>query len=225
MNTSCCRAKMLVEYFGEEFSQGKCLLCDVCTNGPPEIQDLKVEATLLLQLIDTHHGHKSGQDISCDDDAINNFKGRIPKDKPNIRALVSRIREQNHTLATSDLIWWRGLARILEDRGLIREGGDMTRVQIKFPELTASGLQFLKSEMDLPFHVYPEADMLLSMNSSKSYSSFSEWGKGWADPEIRRQRLDRRKTWRKPRKMKSRKHQRDLSTVRGRLSAKLSKQT
>lgn len=29
--------------------------CDVCTNGPPEIQDLKVEATLLLQLIATHY--------------------------------------------------------------------------------------------------------------------------------------------------------------------------
>lgn len=29
--------------------------CDVCTNGPPEVQDLKVEATILLQLIATHN--------------------------------------------------------------------------------------------------------------------------------------------------------------------------
>ncbi|KAL0335488.1 UNVERIFIED_CONTAM: ATP-dependent DNA helicase Q-like SIM [Sesamum radiatum] len=98
-----------------------------------------------------------------------------------------------------------------------------TRVQIKFPEPTDSGLQFLKSELQQPFHVYPEADMLLSMKTRKSFSSFSEWGKGWADPEIRRQRLERRRASRKPRKRKSRKHHPDLSTVRGRLSAKLSK--
>lgn len=29
--------------------------CDVCTNGPPEIQDLKVEAMLFLQLIAMHY--------------------------------------------------------------------------------------------------------------------------------------------------------------------------
>ncbi|KAL0384805.1 UNVERIFIED_CONTAM: ATP-dependent DNA helicase Q-like SIM [Sesamum radiatum] len=98
-----------------------------------------------------------------------------------------------------------------------------SRVQIKFPEPTDSGLQFLKSELQQPFHAYPEADMLLSMKTRKSFSSFSEWGKGWADPEIRRQRLERRRASRKPRKRKSRKHHPDLSTVRGRLSAKLSK--
>ncbi|KAI3445356.1 hypothetical protein Pfo_002021 [Paulownia fortunei] len=223
MKTSCCRAKMLVEYFGEEFSQERCLLCDVCINGPPEIQDFKVEVTILLQLIATHYGYKNCQDVSCDDAAIHSFEGRILKEKPNIMAFVSRIREQNHTFAASDLIWWRGLARILEDRGFIRDGDDMSRVQIKFPEPTDSGLQFLKSELEHPFHVYPEADMLLSMKSHKSYSGFSEWGKGWADPEIRRQRLERKKTWRKPRKQKSRKHKPDLSTVRGRLSAKLTK--
>ncbi|KAL2254137.1 UNVERIFIED_CONTAM: ATP-dependent DNA helicase Q-like SIM [Sesamum indicum] len=219
MNTSCCRAKMLVQYFGEEFTQQRCLLCDVCINGPPQNQDLKVEATTLLQLIAANHGHESWQDVSSDDD----LKGRILKEKPNIRALVSRLREQNHTFSTTDFIWWRGLARVLEDRGFIRDGDDMSRVQIKFPEPTDSGLQFLKSDLQQPFHVYPEADMLLSMKTRKSYSSFSEWGKGWADPEIRRQRLERRGASRKPRKRKSRKHHPDLSTVRGRLSAKLSK--
>lgn len=98
-----------------------------------------------------------------------------------------------------------------------------SRVQTKFPEPTDSGLQFLKSELEHSFLVYPEADMLLSMESGKSYSSFSEWGKGWAHPEIRRQRLQSKKAWRKPRKRKSHKHQPDLSTVRGRLSAKLTK--
>ncbi|KAK6159878.1 hypothetical protein DH2020_003259 [Rehmannia glutinosa] len=223
MKTSCCRAKMLVEYFGEEFSQERCLLCDICIDGPPEIQDVKVEATILVQLIATHYGYENCQDVSCDDDAIHYFKGRNLTEKPNIRAFASRIREQNPTFAASDLIWWRGLARILEDRGFIRDGDDMSHVQIKFPEPTDSGLRFLKSELDQPFHVYPEADMLLSTKSHKPYSGFSEWGKGWADPEIRRQRLERRRAQRKPRKPKSRNRKPDLSTVRGRLSAKFKK--
>lgn len=96
-------------------------------------------------------------------------------------------------------------------------------VQIKSPEPTDSGLEFLKSESEHSFFVHPEADMLLSMESPKSYSSFSEWGKGWADPEIRRQRLQKKGAGRKPRKQKSRKRKPDLSTVRGRLSAKLKK--
>ncbi|KAL8527980.1 hypothetical protein ACS0TY_005697 [Phlomoides rotata] len=223
MKTSCCRAKMLVEYFDEEFSQDKCLLCDVCTNGPPELQDLKVEATLLLQLIATHYEYKTCQDDLYYDDAIHISKGRMLKETPNIRAFVSMIREQNHTFAASDFIWWRGLARILEDRGFIRDGDDMNHVQIKSPEPTTSGLEFLKSESEHSFLLHPEADMLLSMQSRKSYSSFSEWGKGWADPEIRRQRLQKRRAFRKPRKRKSSKHHPDLSTVRGRLSAKLKK--
>ena len=72
--------------------------------------------------------------------------------------------------------------------------------------------------------IYPQADMLLSTRNPKSFSTFSEWGKGWADPEIRRQRLKRRGAQRKPknRKKKSRKHQPNTKTVRGRLEAKLS---
>lgn len=98
-----------------------------------------------------------------------------------------------------------------------------TRVQIKYPEVTNRGRQFMSCETEQPFHVYPEADMLLSMRSPKSYSSFTEWGKGWADPEIRRQRLQRKRTWKSPKKRKSRKRQPDSNTVRGRLTAKLSK--
>ncbi|EYU20981.1 hypothetical protein MIMGU_mgv1a002122mg [Erythranthe guttata] len=223
MRTSCCRAKMLVEYFGEEFYQDKCLLCDVCINGPPEIQDLKVEATELLKCISTHHNFGDGL-CDYDDDPIESSRSRRRlMEKSNIRAFVSRIREQSDTFAASDLLWWRGLARILQDRGFIRDGDDKSHVQIKYPEITDSGLQYLKSELEKPFHVYPEADMQLSMRSPKSCSSFSEWGKGWADPEIRNQRLQRNKTWRKPRKQNSRKRKPNLSTVRGRLSAKLTK--
>ncbi|KAG8390992.1 hypothetical protein BUALT_Bualt01G0141700 [Buddleja alternifolia] len=222
MRTSSCRAKMLVEYFGEEFTQERCLLCDFCTNGPPEIQNLKAEARMFLQLIATHYGHYSCQDVSCDDDDIPCSKDSILKEKPNVRTFVRRIREQNPTFAVTDFIWWRGLARILEDRGFIRDGDDKSHVQIQCPEPTDAGLHLLKYGLEEAFNVFPEADMVLSMKSQKSYSSFSEWGRGWADPEIRRQRLERRKTWRR-RKPRNRKSHPDLSTVRGRLSAKLSK--
>lgn len=96
-------------------------------------------------------------------------------------------------------------------------------VQIKIPEPTELGLEFLQSKEEQSFNVFPEADMLLSMRNRKPYSSFSEWGKGWANPEIRRQRLERIRSTRKPRKRKLRKRQTDLGTVRGRLAAKFSK--
>lgn len=54
-------------------------------------------------------------------------------------------------------------------------------VQISCPEPTRLGLEFLQSEGEEPFYVYPEADMLLSMERSKLYSSFSGRGEGWAD--------------------------------------------
>lgn len=80
------------------------------------------------------------------------------------------------------------------------------------------------------FWVYPEADMLLARKlTEKPFSSFSEWGKGWADPEIRRQRLERMGVKRKSGMVSSskrkpkRKVQHDLRTSRGRLTAKLSK--
>lgn len=82
------------------------------------------------------------------------------------------------------------------------------------------------------FYVYPEADMLLARKTDKPYSSFSEWGKGWADPEIRRQRLERIQLNRNPMmlqstkkqpKRKTKKVQPDLRNSRGRLAAKLSR--
>ncbi|KAM3378102.1 ATP-dependent DNA helicase Q-like SIM isoform X1 [Capsicum galapagoense] len=215
MNTSCCRAKTLVEYFGEDFLLEKCLLCDICIKGPPERQNLKAEAMIFLQVVATHC--RNFADIS-----YGGYEGRLGE-RPNIKALVSRIREQYQQFSTSDLLWWRGLARLLEVKGFVREGDDLTHVQIKYPEVTERGRQFLSVKTEEPFHVYPEADMLLSVKSPKSFSSFAAWGKGWADPEIRRQRLQRKRTWKSPRKRKSRKRQPDCSTVRGRLTAKLSK--
>lgn len=65
------------------------------------------------------------------------------------------------------------------------------RVSIQHPELTEEGLKFLSSGSEEPLHARPDAAMLLAMNSPRPSS---EWGRGWADPEVRRQRLAGRKT-------------------------------
>ncbi|PON81702.1 DNA helicase, ATP-dependent [Trema orientale] len=231
MNNSCCRAQKLVEYFGEKFSNEKCLLCDVCINGPPEAQNLKEEADILMQVIAAYHARNFDNASYYDGTSIR----QRYREKPDLRMFVSKIRVQSQKFIATDLLWWQGLARIMEGKGLIREGDDKNHVQITIPEPTELGLEFLQRKEDETFLVHPEADMLLSMSKSESYSSFSDWGKGWADPEIRRQRLERMRSQtkqrkgrgpRKPRKRNSSKQSPDMKTVRGRITAiteKLSK--
>ncbi|XP_022150824.1 ATP-dependent DNA helicase Q-like SIM [Momordica charantia] len=226
MNTSNCRAQKLVEYFGETFDREKCLMCDVCVKGPPNMQNLKEEANILMQVVAAHHRYLA--EGFYDDFTYSDVKQRF-REKPNLRMFVSKVREQSLKFVATDLLWWRGLARILEAKGYLKEGDNKNHVQIKFLEPTKLGLEFL-SRSDQTFNVCPEADMLLSMTKSKSYLSFSEWGRGWADPAIRRERLKRRHLAdkshgprpRKTKKRKSSKHNSDLRTVRGRITAKLS---
>ncbi|WMV12005.1 hypothetical protein MTR67_005390 [Solanum verrucosum] len=108
MNTTCCRAKTLVEYFGEHFLLEKCLmyvkthwlLCfPFCSlqaascqgsviyviKGPPERQNLNAEAMIFLQVVATHC--RNFADIS-----YGGYEGRLGE-WPNIKALVSRIME------------------------------------------------------------------------------------------------------------------------------------
>ncbi|GFZ02986.1 RECQ helicase SIM [Actinidia rufa] len=201
-----------------------CFRCDVCVNGPPEMPNLKAESDAFMQVIAAHYGQSFAGSSYDSVISVGNKQGRS-MEKPNIWMFVSRIKEQFQKFAANDKLWWRGLARILEDKGFIRERDDMVHVQVKFPEPTELGFEFLQCKEEQPFYVHPEADMLLSATKDKPYSSFSEWGKGWADPEIRRQRLERKQIRRRfPRKRKSRKHNPDVKTVRGRLAAKLSKQ-
>ncbi|KAJ4719432.1 ATP-dependent DNA helicase [Melia azedarach] len=207
MNTSCCRAKLLVEYFGEDFSYDKCQLCDVCVDGPPEMQNLKEEAIILMQVIATYNVPSClAANGSYDDGIYSDIEKQKSMEKLNLRMFVSKIREQSQKFLATDLLWWRGLVRTMENRGYIREGDEKNHVQVKFPEPTKRGIEFLEtgSGTEQCFYVYPEADMLLSTTRSKckSYSTFSEWGKGWADPEIRRQRLQDMGTKRKPRKLR-----------------------
>ncbi|XP_029126181.1 uncharacterized protein LOC109793416 [Cajanus cajan] len=63
MNTSCFQALTLVEYFGEDFSHHKCLLCDVCINGPSQRLNLKDEACVLLQAIGAHNVSRTISDL------------------------------------------------------------------------------------------------------------------------------------------------------------------
>ncbi|XP_029125623.1 ATP-dependent DNA helicase Q-like SIM isoform X2 [Cajanus cajan] len=234
MNTSCCRAKTLVEYFGEDFSHQKCLLCDVCTNGPPQRLNLKEEACILLQTVGAHNVCNDPLDCSYEDDIYSGSKHRGLRERPNLKVLVVKIRQQYQKFLTTDILWWRGLARLLEIKGFIREGDDKIHVQVKYPEPTELGMEFVKSMSEQDFYVYPEADMLLTRKSNKPFSSFSEWGRGWADPEIRRQRLEKMNLNKKPkmlpspknkrqRRRKGKKWQSDLRTSRGRLVAKLTK--
>lgn len=83
------------------------------------------------------------------------------------------------------------------------------RVEITFIEPTAKGKKQLDFQDDTPLYVYPEADMLVSLEQNTTYRGFSDWGKGWADPEIRRHRLEtmKRPRERKPRRERSRQQQ------------------
>ncbi|KAK1319493.1 ATP-dependent DNA helicase Q-like SIM [Acorus calamus] len=221
MSTASCRAKTLVKYFGEEFSSDRCLICDICVTGLPELQNLKDDATIFLQALATLNTRYRNP---FDDGTIysEDRSGKL-KEKANLRSVISEIRLQSQKFAATDQLWWRGVARILEAKGYICEGDDMVRVCIKYPEPTELGLKFLQSETEDPFYAYAEADMLLSMKKCKSFSSFSDWKRGWADPEIRRQRLQRKQFRTKKRKRHSGRQRRDLSTARGRIAAKISK--
>ncbi|MQL97481.1 hypothetical protein Taro_030171 [Colocasia esculenta] len=95
------------------------------------------------------------------------------------------------------------------------------RVGVTYPELTESGIKFLQSSGHQTLFAYPEADMLISRAGQGAYSTFSKWGRGWADPEIRRQRLQQIRNG--TRRKRPRRNNVDLSTARGRISTKLAK--
>ncbi|RLN29357.1 ATP-dependent DNA helicase Q-like SIM isoform X1 [Panicum miliaceum] len=126
----------------------------------------------------------------------------------------------------TDKIWWQGLAHILEGMRYIQEAAEKPRVSIQHPELTEDGLKFLNSRSEDPLYAYPDAAMLLAMNDPRPFSGYSEWGRGWADPEIRRQRLAGRRAGRRKRTRRSGGQHptpTGFTTARERLAAILSK--
>lgn len=60
--------------------------CGICIKGPPERQNLKTEAMIILQVVVTHCTNFA-------DICYGGYEGRVGE-RPNIKALVSRIREQ-----------------------------------------------------------------------------------------------------------------------------------
>ncbi|KAM0853025.1 hypothetical protein ACQ4PT_051371 [Festuca glaucescens] len=222
LNTSTCRAKILVKYFGEELGLEGCQMCDVCINGPPQMHDFKEEATVFMNVLQSQTGQATEgmnyNSTDCYRSGRRNF-GEVP----DFRTAVSYIREKLPRFAMTDKIWWQGLARILEDMGYIQEAAEIPRVIIQNPEPTRAGLIFLSSQPNEEgLYAYPDAATLLAMTHPKSLSSSAEWGRGWADPEIRRQRLAG-KTGRRKRKRGSRKQPMGFTTAKERLSAILSK--
>ncbi|XP_047339054.1 ATP-dependent DNA helicase Q-like SIM [Impatiens glandulifera] len=190
--------------------------CDVCTKGPPEMLNVMDDIGAFMQVFAEHYEQGCLLYSVYDDGISDSHKPVKYKRKPDVKIFISKIREQFQKFTASDNLWWQGLARILEDKGFIKEGDEMVHVQIKYPEPTKLGLEWLQqNKMEQPSYVYPEADMLLSMENPKPYSSFSEWGKGWADPEIRRQRLTRNnRVGRKKKKRKSSSHRPDSKVLR-----------
>ncbi|XP_047042613.1 ATP-dependent DNA helicase Q-like SIM [Lolium rigidum] len=222
LNTSTCRAKILVKYFGEELGLEGCQMCDVCINGPPQIHDFKEEAAVFMNVLQSQTGQATEgmnyNSTDCYRSGRRNF-GEVP----DFRTAVSYIRQKLPRFAMTDKIWWQGLARILEDMGYIQEAAEIPRVIIQHPEPTRAGLNFLSSQPNEEgLHAYPDAATLLAMTNPKSLSSSAQWGKGWADPEIRRQRLAG-KTGRRKRKRGSQKQPMGFTTAKERLSAILSK--
>ncbi|TVU17808.1 hypothetical protein EJB05_33865, partial [Eragrostis curvula] len=223
LNTSTCRAKILVKYFGEEFGPDGCHVCDICINDPPQNHDFKEEAVVFLNTLQGQIGHETEDMYHNSAPSYRSARRRFGE-APNFRMVVSHIREKFPKFAVTDKIWWQGLARILESMGYIREAAETPRVSIQYPELTEDGLKFLSSQSEEEsLYAYPDAAMLLAVNNPRPFSTFSEWGRGWADPEIRRQRLAGRKTGRRKRKRCSRQQPAGFTTARERLNAILSK--
>ncbi|KAL3733335.1 hypothetical protein ACJRO7_022806 [Eucalyptus globulus] len=194
MNTANCRARSLVEYFGEHFSHEKCYLCDVCIKGPPERLNVREEADIFMQVLAANKkpyalswGNSGYIADSYDDDITHReVKRRRYVEKLYLKLLVSKIRKQYMAI---DMSWWQGLARVMESEGYIKEGDEKAHVQIKYFEQTERGWDFVKSQREESLKRRP-------------FSTFSEWGKGW-----------RRRSNRRPRERKSKGFKASQKTV------------
>ncbi|CAN1355885.1 ATP-dependent DNA helicase Q-like SIM [Linum perenne] len=164
MNTSNCRSKYLVEFFGEDFAHQKCLLCDVCVNGPPDLQNVKEEADALMRMIDSFHQRNYLTESAYDDVNPRGLR------REHIGTVIHQLREQVDVPIKYP---------------------EPTKLQIQVPKPTKLGLEFLCSEKDQPFNVHPQVDMLYQMKIDKILSGEFDWRK--ADPRLRLEYLSKSK--------------------------------
>uniref|UniRef100_A0A0A9DLW2 Uncharacterized protein n=1 Tax=Arundo donax TaxID=35708 RepID=A0A0A9DLW2_ARUDO len=128
LNTSTCRAKILVKYYGEEFGPDGCHVYDICINGPPQMHDFMEEAVVFMNVLQGQSGHETedmtGSSVPC------YRSGRRFGEAPNFRMVVSHIREKFPRFAATDKVWWQGLAHILEGMGHIREAAETVKTMM-----------------------------------------------------------------------------------------------
>ncbi|KAK3140714.1 hypothetical protein QOZ80_5AG0404780 [Eleusine coracana subsp. coracana] len=94
LNTSTCRAKILVKYFGEEFGPAGCHVCDICINGPPQKHDFKEEAVLFMNVLLGQMGHEIDDMNHNSAPCYRSAARRRFGEAPNFRMVVSYIREK-----------------------------------------------------------------------------------------------------------------------------------
>ncbi|KAH0465748.1 hypothetical protein IEQ34_005851 [Dendrobium chrysotoxum] len=126
MDTATCRAKTLVKYFGEELNDD-CHICDICQSGPPPKQSLTVEVNVFLHALKAQCAYMDETSFvfASHSGAIYGQSSRKKfLERPNLSDAISRIREQHPKFVATDRVWWRGLARILEDMRFIKEADD-----------------------------------------------------------------------------------------------------
>ncbi|KAJ7550448.1 hypothetical protein O6H91_07G102000 [Diphasiastrum complanatum] len=166
-------------------------------------------------------------------------------DKLSTKSLTMVLREQ---ASQRSQLWWRGFIRFLLDQGYIRETNDVIgpptkgklMVQtLKFPEITSHGLIFLQNCQNHaitnecegllnetlgvlpPLIAHPEGDMIQARNEHdlEEYKDGKDWGRGWANAEIRKKRLKRFQDFKRTKgKKKSRRME---QTRRGRKFAEI----
>lgn len=214
LSTSKCRAGILLNYFGEDISDSCCKICDVCTTGPPALDNLTKEAETLLTILSEYKG---ATNLSMSIGVVSNRRKR-PANRnhfeQSFQHAVDKITESTE-VSQKNQLWWRGFGRILADAGFLKEannlterhGRNLTVPHLKNPEVTLQGFEFLekckvadfkhlilciceeRKKSSPPLCVHPEGDMIQALKSN--FASATSWGRGWADPEIRRQRISR----------------------------------
>lgn len=241
LSTNECRAGILLKYFGEDIANSCCNICDVCTMGPPPLENLTKEAEMLLTILSRS---KEILGFSNTRQPISKRRKRQDDSCCNQRTFQHAVNEiaECNKISHRDHLWWRGFGRILADAGFLKESSSRPDARsqrklvvphLKNPEVTAKGHGFLQNckSVDMINHVscpcevktahlciYPEGDMIQAMAERKFHrpGAAAEWGRGWADPEIRKQRLSRLRSSRGKRQKKRHQRTRD-GTVRQRL--------